>query len=39
MKNTKSNLIKVIRAMYENSHDLRRIYEEKGENEKSKSEN
>ena len=38
MKNTKANLIKVIRAMYENSHDLRRIYEEKGEDEKSKRE-
>ena len=31
LKNTKTNLTKVIRAMYENSHDLRRFYEEKGE--------
>lgn len=38
MKNTKANHIKVIRAMYENSHELRRIYEEKGENEKAKRE-
>ena len=38
MKNTKANLIKVIRAMYENSHNLRRFYEEKGKNEKAKRE-
>ena len=34
MKNTKSNQIKLIRAMYENTHALRRMYEEKGEYEK-----
>lgn len=38
MKNTKANQIKVIRAIYENSHALRRIYEEKGEDEKAKRE-
>ena len=38
MKNTKANQIKVIRAMYDNAHDLRRIYEENGENEKAKRE-
>lgn len=34
MKNTKANQIKLIRAMYENTHALRRMYEEKGEYEK-----
>ena len=38
MKNTKANQIKVIRAMYENAHELRRIYEENGDNEKAKRE-
>lgn len=38
MKNIKANQIKVIRAMYENSHNLRRIYEENGEDEKAKRE-
>lgn len=38
MKNTKANQIKVIRAMYESAHALRRIYEEKGEGEKAKRE-
>ena len=38
MKNTKANQIKVIRAMYESAHALRRIYEEKGEDEKAKRE-
>ena len=38
MKNTKANLIKVIRARYENANDLRRFYEEKGETEKAKRE-
>lgn len=38
MKNTKANQIKVIRAMYENAHALRRMYEEKGEYEKAKRE-
>ena len=34
MKNTKANQIKLIRAIYENTHALRRMYEEKGEYEK-----
>ena len=34
MKNTKANQIKLIRAMYENTHALRRMYEEKGDYEK-----
>lgn len=34
MKNTKANQIKVIRAIYDNAHALRRMYEEKGEYEK-----
>lgn len=38
MKNTKANQIKVIRAMYENIHTLRKMYEEKGETEKAKRE-
>jgi hypothetical protein len=38
MKNTKANQIKVIRAMYESSHALRRIYEENGKNEKANRE-
>ena len=38
MKNTKANQIKLIRAIYENTHSLRRIYEEKGEDEKAKRE-
>ena len=38
MKNTKANQIKLIRAIYENTHALRRIYEEKGEDEKAKRE-
>ena len=38
MKNTKSNQIKVIRAIYENIHALRKMYEEKGETEKAKRE-
>ena len=38
MKNTKANQIKVIRAMYESARDLRRIYEENGEDEKAKRE-
>ena len=38
MKNTKANQIKVIRAIYENTHALRKIYEEKGETEKAKRE-
>ena len=38
MKNTKANQIKVIRAMYESAHALRRIYKEKGEDEKAKRE-
>lgn len=36
MKNTKANQIKLIRAIYDNAHALRRMYEEKGEYEKSK---
>ena len=38
MKNTKSNQIKLIRAIYKNAHALRNIYEEKGETEKAKRE-
>lgn len=38
MKNTKANQIKVIRAIYENIHAVRKIYEEKGETEKAESE-
>lgn len=38
MKNTKSNQIKLIRAIYDNAHALRRMYEEKGEYEKAKRE-
>lgn len=34
MKNTKANQIKLIRAMYENTHALRCMYEEKGDYEK-----
>ena len=38
MKNTKANQIKLIRAIYENTHALRRMYEEKGEYEKAERE-
>ena len=38
MKNTKANQIKVIRAIYENTHAMRKMYEEKGETEKAKRE-
>ena len=38
MKNTKVNQIKVIRAIYENAHAMRKFYEEKGETEKAKRE-
>ena len=38
MKNTKANQIKVIRAIYENTHALRKMYEERGEIEKAKRE-
>ena len=38
MKNTKSNQIKLIRAIYENAHALRKFYDEKGETEKAKRE-
>nr|DAF90299.1 MAG TPA: hypothetical protein [Podoviridae sp. cthau23] len=38
MKNTKANQIKVIRAMYANTHAMRRKYEEIGETEKARRE-
>lgn len=38
MKNTKANQIKLIRAIYENTHALRRIYEEAGDHEMAKRE-
>lgn len=38
MKNTKANQIKVIRAIYENTHAMRKMYEERGEIEKAKRE-
>ena len=38
MKNTKANQIKVIRAIYENTHAMRKFYEERGETEKAKCE-
>ena len=33
MKNTKANQIKLIRAIYENTHALRRMYKEQGKHE------
>lgn len=38
MKNTKANQIKVIRAIYENTHAMRKFSEERGETEKAKRE-
>lgn len=38
MKNTKANQIKLIRAIYENTHALRRIFEEVGDHEKAERE-